>query len=134
MSVKVLSKDHRIIIFASDIGLKILAKSKRIHCDGTFISAPSQFEQVYIIHGEYKGNIMHFVFALLTGKSEKLFRKMIEEINFGVLNLGLDIRNDFQQIFVDFEQAAIKTFSYHFPQSKIKGCFSITANVCIESW
>jgi hypothetical protein len=49
------NSDERIIIFASNNGLKTLARSQRWHSDGTFRSAPTLFTQNYIIHGLFKG-------------------------------------------------------------------------------
>ena len=41
--------DQRIVIFCSDLQLKLLVTSKRIGVDGTFKSCPEIFAQVYII-------------------------------------------------------------------------------------
>ncbi len=44
----------RLIIYASDLQLNILSKSKRIGSDGTFETAPQITHQNYIIMGEYE--------------------------------------------------------------------------------
>ena len=59
------------IIFGSDIGLTVLAKSRRWYSDGTFKTAPPQFQQVYIIQAKYKGKIIPYIFGLLTGKDRR---------------------------------------------------------------
>ena len=45
------SKSNRILIFASDFGIKLLGYSQRWQYDGTFFSAPKPFTQAYYIMG-----------------------------------------------------------------------------------
>jgi hypothetical protein len=44
----------RILMFSSHRQLQILFDSEIIFCDGTFASAPPQFQQIYTIHGIYE--------------------------------------------------------------------------------
>jgi hypothetical protein len=50
--------DNQMIIFASDNCLKALAESSRWHANGTFKCAVKDFQQVYIIHGLYRGHMI----------------------------------------------------------------------------
>lgn len=45
-------EESSMVIFCSDIGLKILSLSKRWHSDGTFETAPIMFAQLYVIHSK----------------------------------------------------------------------------------
>lgn len=40
----------RILMWSSDIQLNLLFNSEKLYMDGTFASAPSYFDQLYIIH------------------------------------------------------------------------------------
>ncbi|CAF1184073.1 unnamed protein product [Didymodactylos carnosus] len=68
----------RIIIFASDKDL--VSNSERWHCDGTFKIAFQLFHQMYTIHGTTKDKTVPLVYACLTGKSERLYEEMFNEI------------------------------------------------------
>jgi hypothetical protein len=54
---KTLANGH-LVIFCTDIGLKILSESKRWQTDGTFECTPLPFFQVYIIHAWYKRKML----------------------------------------------------------------------------
>lgn len=64
------------LVFCSDVGLKILSKAKKWHSDGTFDSAPAIFYQLYLIHGMVGGRMFPAVYALLSGKSYNIYRKV----------------------------------------------------------
>ena len=105
--------DQRIIIFSSDLQLQLMAKSRQLGVDGTFKSCPELFMQLYIIMGWCKGECMPVAFALLGGKKESTYRRMISELISGCRNLKLDLKP--QRIIIDFEQGAISAFQYFFP-------------------
>ena len=69
--------DQRIVIFCSDLKLKLLVTSKRIGVDGTFKSCPEIFAQVYIIMAWYMGECLPVTFCLLGGKKESIYRRML---------------------------------------------------------
>ena len=82
-----LHQSKEMFIFCSDDGLKILSKSKRWQSDGTFSTTPDGFKQFYLIHGLYKDQMIPCVFALLSGKSEALYNKLILELKEAALNI-----------------------------------------------
>ena len=47
--------EGRILVWASDVQLKLLFASERLYMDGTFSTAPPNFDQVYIIHALHHG-------------------------------------------------------------------------------
>ena len=109
------------IIFCSAIGLQILSKWDRWHGDGTFTRVPDGFYQLYVIHGLYKSNIITCVFALLTGKSEDVYKKLLLELKDGALKNSFELKPT--QLTFEFEQAVIGAFKYHFPRTEVSGCF-----------
>ncbi len=70
---------QRIIIFSSDLQLRVLARTKQIGVDGTFKSCPTMFAQLYIIMAWCKGECMPVAFAFLGGKKETTYRRMVSE-------------------------------------------------------
>lgn len=116
-----LHHDVNIIMFCSEVGLNALSKSHRWQADGTFSITPPGFMQLYIIHAYYKYQMIPCVFALLTGKSETLYKRMIQTLKDGALNSKLELKP--KTIMVDFERAAINAFEYHFPNANLSGCF-----------
>ena len=66
------SQDNRILIFASEVGLRILSQSSRWQSDGTFFCAPKPFHQVYYIMGGKPGEKVLPVVFILMQKRTKL--------------------------------------------------------------
>jgi hypothetical protein len=110
------------IIFVSDIGIKILSKSKRWHADGTFkvVPKPKGFYQLYIIHAYYKHVLLPCVYALLTGKDTRDYKYLILQLKEAALNFGAELQPKY--IMVDFESAVMNAFKYHFPTITIRTC------------
>jgi len=106
------SNFNKFINFASLIMLTVLASSKRWWGDGTFKSAPKHYYQHYIIHGHYKGWPLPGCFSLLSGKSYDLYNNMITSLKEAAIAYGLTLSP--KEIFVDYEQGAIKAFKFHF--------------------
>ena len=119
--VDYMEDDQKIIIFASDLKLGLLARSKQVVADGTFKSCPKLFKQLYIITGWCKGECIPLAFIFLGGKKENTYRRMISELVDGCRRLSVEWRP--QRIILDFENGAISAFRYFFPEAKIIGCF-----------
>lgn len=116
-----LFQDSSMIIFCSDVGLKILAKSTRWQCDGTFKVVPKGFKQLYGIHAYYKWQLYPCAFALLTGKDSKDYEQLIQHLKEGALRHRLVLKP--KTLMIDFEAAFMKAFDYHFPDAVILGCY-----------
>ena len=102
-----------LIIFCSDTGLEVLAAASRWHSDGTFTITPTGFKQVYLIHAYYKEAMIPCVYALLTRKTTRIYKRLIHEIKNAALKLKLVLNPSL--IITDFESAAILAYDYHFP-------------------
>lgn len=116
-----ISELSKMAVFSSDIGLAVLANSKRWYCDGTFKSAPANFYQHFIIHGHYKSrwNIAS-VYGFLTSKTYEMYMGFINTLKDASDAAGLKLDPKF--IMVDFERASIKAFKRQFPNAEIRGC------------
>lgn len=76
----------RIIIFATEMNLKNLIKSRRWYVDGTFKTAPAIFYQLftilgccsYLLGGKPASIILPLIYALLESQEEAAYRKVFE--------------------------------------------------------
>uniref|UniRef100_A0A914XJV7 MULE transposase domain-containing protein n=1 Tax=Plectus sambesii TaxID=2011161 RepID=A0A914XJV7_9BILA len=125
------NQDTGTVAFASDGTLRLLHQSTTWKLDGTFKSAPRNFQQAYTIHGEHhKGETVPAAHALMKQKKTKAYKDL-----FTVLFLSVEQFNDelgppkLERILLDFEWSAIKALRQlcagefkRFAHVKISGC------------
>ena len=74
--------DRRHLIFATDRQLELLSKVRTWYIDGTFKIVSKPFTQLLSIHGFVKSDgemkQLPLVFALMSGKSKRDYKKVIE--------------------------------------------------------
>ncbi|KAF0993418.1 hypothetical protein HZS_2350, partial [Henneguya salminicola] len=75
-----LNDGERFIIFATPRQLNILCRSCNIYFDSTFKPVPEIFYQLFVIHGEYKNELITCVFGLMERKTEILDRRVWEKV------------------------------------------------------
>ena len=95
-------QESKLLIFANDFGLKLLALSKNCLADGTFKTAPSPLYQIYTIFGSSKEWKFPVVWALLGQKSNKNYQNffgMLRRISFMPENLSQTTRRVLYQLF-----------------------------------
>ena len=126
------NSSERILIFASEMGLKMLSETFVWHADGTFYSASKYFAQLYILFAHYPERSFQndgkpwvkrtipCVWVLM-----KRRRKTDYDIVWGAIikecqkyKLTLNPKS----IMIDFELAAKLSFESFFPNAKIRGC------------
>jgi len=109
--------NDRILIFGTEAALDALGENGDWFMDGTFKTAPPLFEQLYTIHGVRQHAVLPCVFALLPGKSQQLYRRLLQALR--------ALRNDFNptSILTDFELAAMNSVRAVFPRAVIRGCY-----------
>lgn len=116
--------DKRNHFFASDDGLKMLAKRKNWYGDGTFRVVPGLFYQLYSIHVQWKKShkTVPAMYVLMSGKKKRDYVKIFEFIKV-TLYLQLFLlqiyRNDARQqnlhaICLILSQLALKPFKKSF--------------------
>jgi hypothetical protein len=120
--------NENVLIFCSDIQLRILANSKRWHSDGTFDCAPEMFYQLYIIHARYKKQMLPCVYALLSHKTESIYKQLLGFLKEGAIKLGLRLNP--QIVLTDFEIAAQNAYEFSFPGIRLIGCFFSFRAMC----
>src|SRR6218665_1499133 len=106
------------ILFAAQEDIDFLFSNQHWLADGTFRVTPEGFYQLYTIHSLFNGQTFPCIYALLPGRSEAVYRRLI--------NLLVDLRSDGrnpESIITDFELAAINAFQYAFPQISLSGCY-----------
>lgn len=108
----------RLMIFATQASLALLANSSEWYSDGTFKTVPEQFFQLYTVHGVSFGKITPCIFCLMPNKREGTYVRMLQEIK----NL-LPTLPQVQSVMIDFEIAARNAFHAVFPDCEVKGCF-----------
>ncbi|XP_057336357.1 uncharacterized protein LOC130674920 isoform X2 [Microplitis mediator] len=115
-------RSERLLIFSTDQNIRYLKQCKILFADGTFKTLPTMFYQLYTLHARIKDKALPLVFVLTTGKSAKLYERMLSEIK--ILKP--------EHVTVDFERAFINAAGESFNGVDISGCF-FHFTQCIET-
>ena len=117
-------EERRIWIFGTKTNTEKLELAPIFLADGTFKTAPILFEQVYVIHAlrggpeQFEnGHLLPSLFVLLTKKTDDVYMRMWEVIQ--QLCPGAQPTH----MLMDFERAAINSFSHFWPHTTVKSCF-----------
>ena len=111
---------NRMLVFATDDGIDMLANSSKWFGDGTFKLCPQIFPQIYTTHALVNHEVLPCVFALLPSKAEIVYEQLFTTVCNAVRNNN---GNDPDGFLVDFETAAINAIRNVLPQTDISGCF-----------
>ena len=111
---------NRMLVFATDDGIDMLANSSQWFGDGTFKLCPQIFPQIYTTHTLVTHEVLPCVFALLPSKAEIVYEQLFTTVCNAVRNNN---GNDPDGFLVDFETAAINAIRNVLPQTDISGCF-----------
>jgi len=95
------------LLYIEDIDF--LAASHHWFADGTFRVTPDGFDQLYTIHAYVDGQSYPCVFALLPGRTETVYRRLLDH----VVALGSNAAP--QTVVTDFELASINALQSQFP-------------------
>jgi len=118
--------ENRILMFASNQAIQLLAISEDWFGDGTFRVCPEIFFQLYTIHARINQRIIPCVYALLPNKTRQTYERMFREISDRVDAVG----NAPLTFLIDFERATMIALNAIFPQTEISGCFfHLTSNI-----
>lgn len=107
----------RIVMFATKQAMEFLGKCDVIHMDGTVLSGPVLFNQMYTIHGSRGGWRMPLVFVLCTNRTTATYTTIFEKLKADQPTFNP------KQINIDFEQATIKAIKEIFPEANIQCCY-----------
>ena len=113
----------RMLVFATQQDLGLLARSNHWFMDGTFKVVPELFFQLYSIHALHNSQVIPCMHALLPNKQQLTYTAF-----FQVLRDAHDNLNP-QTVLVDFELAAINALRATFPDTELQGVCIIFRNV-----
>ncbi|CAF3352145.1 unnamed protein product [Rotaria sp. Silwood1] len=112
----------RILIWSSDVQLNLLFNSERLHMDGTFSSAPPNFDQVFVIQAIHHGTCVPVVYALLPDRKAPTYINLFNVLFVEAKKLNKIFNPSI--IMTDFEPGLSKSISIEFTEETIqKGCF-----------
>lgn len=116
------SASSRLIVFATEQGLRQLSRARSWYMDGTFATAPKLFQQLYIIRVPIGQSAVTCVYAFMTDKSQSMYEQMLRAIVDKCDELGFN--PDPTTVITDFEQAVINAISTIIgPHVTHRGCF-----------
>ena len=112
---------NRLIIFATNDAIRVLATNPHWFMDGNFKVCPEIFFQIYTIHVLINHQVFSCVFALLPSKTEATCNCSLTEVLKAVKNIG----NEPEHIVVDFERAAMNAITNQLNQVEVNTLFQI---------
>ncbi|XP_076069776.1 uncharacterized protein LOC143041652 [Oratosquilla oratoria] len=113
---------RRIIAFATEEGLRYLARSTQWFVDGTFRTAPKLFHQLYIIRCPLGESAITCVYAFLSGKTQSIYEELFQAIVEPCATLGFNL--DPTTITTDFELATVNAIrTVYGDHVQCHGCF-----------
>ncbi|CAF1362499.1 unnamed protein product [Rotaria sordida] len=110
----------RILIWSSDVQLKLLFNSERLHMDGTFSSAPPNFDQVFVIQAIHHETCVPVVYALLPNRKATTYIYLFNVLFVEAKKLNKIFNPSI--IMTDFEPGLSKAISFT-EETIQKGCF-----------
>ena len=115
LQVNNFANGSRMLVYGSQ--RDFLTSCDHWYMDGTFDTLPSQFLQLYTVHGIKNGrNIIGF-YALLTNKRRTTYEQLFQHVSYFTGNATPTSIN------IDFELAAINACRAIFPLANVRGCF-----------
>lgn len=117
--------DGKILLFVSAQHIKVLSKSEIWIMDGTFITAPQHFSQIFTIHGsvgeENHRRFVPLVYMLLPKKNERTYESAFSALEEIAEKYQCELEPE--HILLDFEIAEINAVKRFFPGTNLHGCF-----------
>ena len=119
---------ERVIIFATDEQLKLLAAADSVWADGTFDRAPQGFLQLFTLRIKIDGVYITVGYAFLERKTETCYTHLLDSISSSISDIhNMDMAAT--DVFVDFELAIHNAFKSSIdPHININGCFMHLCN------
>ncbi|CAF1106351.1 unnamed protein product [Rotaria magnacalcarata] len=96
--------------------------AEEIHADGTFLTRPLLFAQIYIIFGYFDGFLIPCIYCLTSRQDQVTYEKILNHI----ISIGysqLNTRFSPQSLTCDFELGSINPAAKCFPNISITACF-----------
>ena len=81
--------NRRLLIFATDQGLRYLCRAQTWFMDGTFKTCPRVFHQIYIIRVPLDDGAITVVYAFLSGKTTAMYEEYLRARPMSVTSVGM---------------------------------------------
>ncbi|KAG0437908.1 hypothetical protein DMUE_3413 [Dictyocoela muelleri] len=111
-----INDEERIILFHTDLNSNIFLKSKVWLVDGTFYTAPNDYEQILILHCSYFSKIIPLIYVIMKRKNTNSYDKVFSYLTAKTINASPDY------IISDFESALYNSIKNNFKSSILNGC------------
>ncbi|CAF0995283.1 unnamed protein product [Didymodactylos carnosus] len=119
---------YSVLGFSSPTALQILSDNPHWNADGTFRTSPKLFYQSYSIHTWDEFSMKSVVYAELPNKEEVSYQVLLNALTTYAQQNNISLKP--QSVLIDFEMAALNSFSKTFPTAVIKGCqFHFAQNI-----
>ena len=106
-----------LMILGTEDNITALYRYKNWFCDGTFDSAPIEY-QLYTIHALVSETVtIPLIFCIAKNKSETTYSSIFSCLK------EIDATLNPKSIMLDFERAAINSVTKLFPAAEVQGCF-----------
>ncbi|KAG1662801.1 hypothetical protein GQR58_020745 [Nymphon striatum] len=116
------NRSDRILAFATEQGIRELARAGCWFMDGNFSMAPNIFSQINVIRIQLGTTSITPVFALLPNKRRETYEELFRAIMDKIEELGLPL--DVDQAMTDFEDAVLRAVQGVFGRNiRSRGCF-----------
>ena len=114
--------DCRIILFATNFTLKLLARATAISCDGTFKMCPKLWWQLFIVCGEISDGIwLPMAFGYLPNKKKETYKSFFSQLKDALSRHDLELSA--QYVMIDFEYSIRSAFKETWDYIPVKGKF-----------
>ena len=114
--------EARIIIYATDQGLKLLSQSQQWFMDGNFSMSPQHFAQLYVIRVKLGETAVSAVYAFLQRKNQETYEELFQAVLDRCQDLGYFPFPE--SVMIDFETACIQAITAVFGEEiEIRCCF-----------
>ena len=108
------SKNNRIQIFISEVGIKYLSESERWQSDGTFKSVPKPFKQFYLtLACKSSEKVLPCAYVLMQKKIFTAYKEMFDQLKLIAEGYSCNLAPKFGH--TDFEHAVRKALKHCFP-------------------
>ena len=117
---RTLEKNHERIMIVGDNGMVTnLQSSPSWLADGTFVLRPKMFYQLYTVHIQGPAIALACVYGFLSNKTESICKRFLDVLLSLLPNAAPD------EVLIDFQLAAMKTFKRHCPMLLYRDASSI---------
>lgn len=114
--------DRRMVVFATNQNMEILAKSKHWIMDGTFKTCPRIFSQLYVIMGKVNDIYVPLIYSMMTYKDKRMYMELFHIISQRFAEM--DLPNSLETVGIDFELSVSLASSQVFGNGvSVKYCF-----------